>query len=371
LDPVISISPDDRHEGGTFVMTSRNRVRAGILVVALSLQPALAHAVVVVDPGPIVNINGTTVALRPNLAGVVLEDVLRPFQAFGQTGELLVQGAVQDRVIQSNLTGKMIFDASIHIDYAAPGETWEVFGRWGFASFLTDVDWLLDGLGTLSPDQAWRNPGTIPQGDLVVFAPNQSVPIHTGDVTRFMTIETDAPFYAESQLSYTIAANFSGSVLGASMVGFVPIQETTAPACSDKVDDDHDGLVDYPDDPGCESPSDVSEDSPSLPCDDGADNDADFYADYRVDGMGDPGCFNVTYMTESPACQDGIDNDGDGGIDFDGGASANGGVPIGPADAQCTKPYRSSEKTGCGLGVELAAVVPIVAWIRRRRRLLV
>jgi hypothetical protein len=99
------------------------------------------------------------------------------------------------------------------------------------------------------------------------------------------------------------------------------------PACANGIDDDGDGLVDYPDDPGCQS-------------------------------------FESTQ--ENPQCQDGIDNDGDGKFDFDGGASANHGVALGPPDPNCTKPYRNSEKPSCGLGAEVVMVLPLWRWLRRR-----
>ena len=99
------------------------------------------------------------------------------------------------------------------------------------------------------------------------------------------------------------------------------------------------------------------------PCSDGIDNDGDGLIDYP----NDPGCYSPTYGSESPACQDGIDNDGDGKIDFDGGAAANHGIPLGPPDPQCTKPYQESEAPAhCGLGFELALVV---AGLRAARRL--
>ena len=46
---------------------------------------------------------------------------MRPFQQFDQFGVLIATGNIQEQVIQSNLTGKLIFDASIHIDWVAPG----------------------------------------------------------------------------------------------------------------------------------------------------------------------------------------------------------------------------------------------------------
>lgn len=137
------------------------------------------------------------------------------------------------------------------------------------------------------------------------------------------------------------------------------------PDCSNGLDDDGDSLIDL-EDPGCEAGGDLSEKSVDLTCDDGADNDGDGFVDYPDD----PGCYHPASDREDPACQDGADNDGDGSIDFDGGASANEGVPIASADANCVAPWGLSESASCGLGVELALLMPILlrllGWRRRR-----
>jgi hypothetical protein len=76
---------------------------------------------------------------------------------------------------------------------------------------------------------------------------------------------------------------------------------SSAPACSNGIDDDCDGLIDFPADPGCASPEDDNERGPGLVCDDGIDNDNDGVADYVVPGcgqVGDPGCSSVTDPTE-------------------------------------------------------------------------
>jgi hypothetical protein len=133
--------------------------------------------------------------------------------------------------------------------------------------------------------------------------------------------------------------------------------------CCDGAEGDGDGLVDYPDDPGCSSGEDETERSVALPCDDGLDGDGDG----RVDFPEDAGCLQPTSPTESPACSDGLDNDGDGRIDFDGGAWANGGVPLGQPDPNCGDaawPGRE-HPSRCGLGVELGLVLPGL-WLLRR-----
>jgi hypothetical protein len=124
------------------------------------------------------------------------------------------------------------------------------------------------------------------------------------------------------------------------------------PACANGIDDDGDRLVDDAD-PGCDDGEDGSERSPAFACDNGEDDDGDGLIDF----LEDPGCFHPTGNVEAPACQDGIDNDGDGGIDYDGG-------PAGTADPDCIVPWLATES--CGLGAELALMLPLLAWLRGR-----
>ncbi len=132
---------------------------------------------------------------------------------------------------------------------------------------------------------------------------------------------------------------------------------TAERACSDGRDDDGDGLVDL-DDPGCRSATDAFETDASRPCDDGLDDDGDGLID-----AADPGCLVATSPREDPACDDDADNDGDGRIDWDGGAG--GATP----DPSCTTaPWGSSEAPLCGLGFELALLLPLLSGLRRLRR---
>jgi len=122
-------------------------------------------------------------------------------------------------------------------------------------------------------------------------------------------------------------------------------------ACRNGIDDDHDGYIDYPADPGCASADDPSEKGPDYACDDGIDNDGDGKID-----MLDPGCPAPFGTTELTQCDDGIDNDGNGLVDF--------------RDPKCSRAFPYWEKTPptCGLGAELAALVPALVWLRKRRR---
>lgn len=113
--------------------------------------------------------------------------------------------------------------------------------------------------------------------------------------------------------------------------------DNTKPQCSDGVDNDGDGQVDFPDDPGCTSASDDSENSQPLPaCSDGKDNDGDGKIDYP----NDPGCTAPNQDDETddcpsgphcPQCSDGIDNDGNGATDYPGDPSCTSAA--GPLEA--------------------------------------
>lgn len=96
------------------------------------------------------------------------------------------------------------------------------------------------------------------------------------------------------------------------------------PQCSDEMDNDGDGKIDFPNDPGCSSPDDDLELDGPAECSDGIDNDGDGDTDAQ-----DPGCngsgsgYNPDDNSESGAggngaaqCSDGIDNNGDGNIDW-------------------------------------------------------
>ena len=86
------------------------------------------------------------------------------------------------------------------------------------------------------------------------------------------------------------------------------------PDCDDSLDDDGDGLSDYPADPGCTSPTDTSERDASLVCDNDLDDDRDGLID-----QADPGCADPSDTSERGAiyeCDNGLDDDQDQLIDF-------------------------------------------------------
>jgi hypothetical protein len=129
--------------------------------------------------------------------------------------------------------------------------------------------------------------------------------------------------------------------------------------CQDGVDNDGDGLIDFPADLGCANADDLSE---RRECNDGYDNDGDGFTDFAG---GDLGCPTNNSTIEDAQCDDGRDNDLDGAIDADGGDA-------GPPDAQCagdpsvsTEAPQQTGTTGCGIGPELLGLGLLLA-LRRR-----
>ena len=123
--------------------------------------------------------------------------------------------------------------------------------------------------------------------------------------------------------------------------------------CEDGIDNDGDGLVDAAEDRGCDGPSDPSERATpgsKFQCDDGIDNDGDGF----VDAPADPGCPFPDATIENPECDDGIDNDQNGLTDFD--------------DPKCSPKWPYWEALPCGLGAELALLMPLLSLAARRRR---
>jgi hypothetical protein len=120
------------------------------------------------------------------------------------------------------------------------------------------------------------------------------------------------------------------AMTGASCLGFdqeLPAANALS-ACADGIDNDDDGLIDFPEDPGCESFDDPGEEDPltARQCSDGIDNDGDGRIDFDRDHDGvfsatdDPGCDSAADDDETnvvlPQCADGIDNDSDGAVDL-------------------------------------------------------
>ena len=147
-------------------------------------------------------------------------------------------------------------------------------------------------------------------------------------------------------------ANWAMGARWPEMLPFLFPATEEPPECYDGSDNDGDGAIDYAPgvggDDGCVSALDPSEQRND--CSDGIDNDGDGLAD-----AGDPGCPVALAWPENPQCDDGVDNDTNGLVDLD--------------DPKCQNPdWPYWEARPCGLGAELAVLLPTIAFLRRRAR---
>ncbi|MDJ0849923.1 MAG: glycerophosphodiester phosphodiesterase [Myxococcota bacterium] len=115
---------------------------------------------------------------------------------------------------------------------------------------------------------------------------------------------------------------------------FFAEQHLPAPisTCSDGIDNDGDGLTDYPAEASCWGAAAQTEETA---CSNGIDDDGDGDVDYPDDA----GCYAAFYTAEDPQCDDGLDNNGDGDVDY-------------PDDAGCLASYDQSEQVACANGVD-------------------
>lgn len=129
------------------------------------------------------------------------------------------------------------------------------------------------------------------------------------------------------------------------------------PDCDDGLDEDGDGLTDFPDDLGCASAVDASERSDSFVCDNGIDDDLDGLTDFPSD----PGCVVGIDLSEkgtTDQCDNGLDDDGDLAIDF-------------PFDSGCLHPSNQIEAPEPGISVAIglgSLALAGLGTLRRRRR---
>lgn len=171
-----------------------------------------AHAVSLTEPVSPANfadtdLNGTTSAARPELAGTVVEDVLTPFSFSG------VSGTVQNRVVRETGTGTLDFYWKVNVDASTTGLGVSAFrlADFGYAN-IKDADWRMDGLGNRAPDAARLfNPASYPTGDVNFLFFNGIAP---GSQSNFFFLHTDATAYdskARFDLLTTGPQNLSGS----------------------------------------------------------------------------------------------------------------------------------------------------------------
>jgi hypothetical protein len=189
------LDPDTRVEFRTIEIEELNgRNRSGISDLASQRQTGSV-------PEPEAEmIMGTTAAARPELAGVELRNDVIDFEIRSATGNVVFAGKIEDTVRRSWQRNTVEFEFRIrNTKPGLPGQITEV-RREGFGSRKTDMDYRLDGLGTIGPDRV------MPMGAAVGFSFGKR-PLRPGDESRFCFVLTDATEFDAQAGSLVIIAD--------------------------------------------------------------------------------------------------------------------------------------------------------------------
>lgn len=203
--------------------------RLALASAAMFSLPLASQAVTLntpVAPAPYADttLPGTTAAARPELAGLVLQDVLTPFSFDGITG------TVQNRVVRENGTGTLDFYWKINVDsnaLAVTGAPFDVTAlrleNFGLSN-ITDSDWRIDGLGTQSPDTARLFSATSQPNGAVNFL-FDTHPVHAGQSSNFFFLHTSATDYAQIADYDLLGNNSQGERISGQFSTFAPVPE--------------------------------------------------------------------------------------------------------------------------------------------------
>jgi hypothetical protein len=144
---------------------------------------------------------GTNLTARPELAGVVLEDVLVRYNFSGAGTS--VSGVVQNRVSRSTRDGTLEFSWRIIPDATSTGSI-SALRVGGLGALALDGDWRADGLGNQAPHTA-RNLGNGSVNFLFDSPGNPGV--GPTESSRFFFLRTGARSYDRSGQYDLLCAN--------------------------------------------------------------------------------------------------------------------------------------------------------------------
>jgi len=166
-------------------------------------------------------LTGTTAALRPELAGTVLEDDVQAF-SYGSTS-----GTVQSRVVRETVSGTLDFYWRIQVDAQSLGTVPEFMVRDFGYGYLNDADFRIDGLGSSYPFAALVfNPAAAPTGviDFVIGPPvSAGLPGDPNAGSLFVFLHTSATDYAKTAV-YVVGNPFTADQAAFNLT-FAPVPE--------------------------------------------------------------------------------------------------------------------------------------------------
>lgn len=166
------------------------------LIATALMSLAVSASAVVLTPATSTPLPGTTVALNPQLAGVVLEDDIQAFSFVANGG--IISGTVQSRVVRSDLDGTLDFYWRVISDAASAGAM-QSFRVGNFFTGSYDADWRIDGLGETAPLAGILFDSPYGQVNFE-FADVSGGGLAAGSSSMFMFFDTSATKYARTGL---------------------------------------------------------------------------------------------------------------------------------------------------------------------------
>jgi hypothetical protein len=198
---VTAVSSHDHETKTKLVSTRRDHNRVEVTMsklyrkalIATALLTALAGSVhaVLLNPGDIKPLPGTTVAAEPQLAGIIEVDELLPFSFADASGN--ISGAVQVRVVRSTVDNTVDFYWRIFNDPTS-SDGINLIHVGDFNASFYDVNWRIDGLGDVAPTEGLRHFDPISNAFDFLFADL----LQPGTTSNFVFIDTDAFSYART-----------------------------------------------------------------------------------------------------------------------------------------------------------------------------
>lgn len=173
-----------------------NTLRSLAAAMVVLASTAISHAVTLTYDAN-VTLPGTTVALRPELAGTIIaDDIVSPFHLTLASGGV-VTGSIQERVVRETGTGTLDFYWKVNVDENSAGAL-SYFRIGNILGSSYDADWRIDGLGDVNPDSAHLFGGSHTGQGYINFYFSDG--LGAGESSNFMFLHTNATDYAKTGL---------------------------------------------------------------------------------------------------------------------------------------------------------------------------
>lgn len=188
-----------------------SKLSALVFGLAFSLSSTFSPAAFAADvgPGTVVAVTGTTTAVDPTLAGLILYDEVLPFSITLVTGGTIT-GTFQDRVVRNTL-GTLDFYARITNGDNSAGDVTgflrAYLNNYPGTGSNAYMDYRTDGLGSVAPLWATRSPDSSGAG----FYFDSTNGLAAGQESYFMFYRTTATEFDLKGVGYVAHYNNNGS----------------------------------------------------------------------------------------------------------------------------------------------------------------